>query len=103
MDTKRRANAVHAATATRELLALIERWQPDVMIAADDNASRYVIAPHFRDADVPVVMMTAYGTLEAAVQAMQEGAFHYVEKPVNTRTLLAILARAVGVATFAGQ
>ena len=55
MDTKRRANAVHAANVTRELLALIERWQPHVMIAADDNASRYVIAPHFRDAELPVV------------------------------------------------
>ncbi len=41
-----------------------------------------------------VVMMTAHGTLDTAVSAMQEGAFHYVEKPVNTPTLLAVLERA---------
>jgi DNA-binding NtrC family response regulator len=47
------------------------------------------------DADVVLLVMTAYGSLDVAVEAMQEGAFHYVEKPVNTRTLLAVLQRAV--------
>ena len=42
-----------------------------------------------------VLLMTAYGTLEVAVSAMQAGAFHYVEKPVNTPTLIAMLHRAV--------
>ena len=48
-----------------------------------------------REAGAVVVMMTAHGTLDTAVTAMQEGAFHYVEKPVNNRTLLAVLHRAV--------
>ena len=42
-----------------------------------------------------VVVMTAFGSLETAVSAMRGGAFHYVEKPVNTPTLLAVLRRAV--------
>lgn len=32
---------------------------------------------------MPVILFTAYGTIEAAVKALKEGAFHYLEKPVN--------------------
>ena len=48
-----------------------------------------------RDPQCVVVVMTAYGSVDVAVSAMQEGAFHYVEKPVNNRALLALLRRAV--------
>ncbi|OED38805.1 hypothetical protein AB833_18275 [Chromatiales bacterium (ex Bugula neritina AB1)] len=43
---------VQAATRVVEL---IDQWKPDVVIASDDIAARYVIAPHFRDKDVPIV------------------------------------------------
>ncbi len=36
------------------------------------------IYPH-----MPVILFTAYGTIEAAVKALKEGVFHYLEKPVN--------------------
>lgn len=42
-----------------------------------------------------VVMVTAYGSKDRAVEAMRRGAFHYVEKPVNKRTLLAVIETAV--------
>ena len=32
---------------------------------------------------MPVILFTAYGTIEAAVKALKEGVFHYLEKPVN--------------------
>jgi len=48
-----------------------------------------------RDPTTVVLLMTAYGALDVAVTAMQAGAFHYVEKPVNTPTLIAVLRRAV--------
>ncbi len=35
------------------------------------------------DPDVPVVMLTAHGSVEHAVQTMQAGAFHYAGKPFN--------------------
>ncbi|MGW8273359.1 MAG: response regulator, partial [Thermodesulfovibrionales bacterium] len=37
-----------------------------------------------KDADVPVVMITAFGTIESAVEAMRRGAFNYLTKPVNS-------------------
>ena len=32
---------------------------------------------------MPVILFTAYGTIDAAVKALKEGAFYYLEKPLN--------------------
>ena len=45
--------------------------------------------------DVPVVLITAHGTLETAVEAMRAGAYDFVTKPVELETLCAAMARAV--------
>ncbi len=44
---------------------------------------------------VPVIMLTAYGTIEKAVEAMKQGAFMYVAKPVNPDQLLTVTREAV--------
>ncbi len=41
------------------------------------------------------IMMTAYGSIDNAVQAMQAGAYHYVTKPVNLDELELVLQRAL--------
>ncbi len=45
--------------------------------------------------DISVVMMTAYGTVEDAVQAMKLGAFDYLTKPVNLDELVVIVQKAL--------
>ncbi len=45
--------------------------------------------------DLPVVMMTAYGTVEKAVKAMQLGAFNFILKPFQNETLKQIVDKAV--------
>ena len=45
--------------------------------------------------DLPVVMMTAYGTVEKAVEAMQLGAFNFILKPFQNETLKQIVEKAV--------
>ncbi len=47
-----------------------------------------------KDADVPVILMTAQATLQTAVQAVNEGAFYYIQKPFRNDELIAILRRA---------
>ena len=37
------------------------------------------------DPTVPVIIMTAFGAIESAVEAMRRGAFHYVTKPFELR------------------
>jgi two-component system response regulator HydG len=46
------------------------------------------------DPDVPVILMTAQATLQTAVQAVNEGAFYYIQKPFRNDELIAILRRA---------
>jgi CheY-like chemotaxis protein len=52
---------------------------------------------------LPVVVMTAWGSVEGAVEAMRRGARDYVEKPWENQRLLAIAARAGGARPRAPQ
>ncbi|MBI3269869.1 MAG: sigma-54-dependent Fis family transcriptional regulator [Planctomycetes bacterium] len=47
------------------------------------------------DPDVQVLMITAYGTWQAAVEAMRLGAFDFVRKPFDNREIRAAVARAL--------
>ena len=47
------------------------------------------------DPEMPVILMTAYGTIRDAVSAMKGGAYDYLEKPVDTDHLLALVRRAL--------
>ena len=44
--------------------------------------------------DTEVVLMTAYGTVETAVQAMREGAYDFVEKPLKKMTIVKTVRKA---------
>lgn len=47
------------------------------------------------DSSIAAVVLTAHGTVEAAVQAMRQGAFDFVEKPFHKDVLLMTLKRAL--------
>src|ERR1041384_6460337 len=47
------------------------------------------------DAEVPVVLMTAYGSIDEAVQAMKDGAHDFLQKPVDSNHLLLLVERAL--------
>ncbi len=47
------------------------------------------------DSQMPVIVMTAFGTIEEAVRAMKEGAADFLTKPVDTEHLLLLLERAI--------
>src|SRR5437764_1779152 len=47
------------------------------------------------DATIPVLLMTAFGTIEEAVEAMKQGAFDFVPKPIDISHLLLLINRAV--------
>jgi len=45
--------------------------------------------------DTPVIVITAYGSIDSAVEAMKSGAYHYLTKPVNKDVLLHTLDQAL--------
>jgi len=67
MNTKYIRDESDIAAIVKKALTFIDKHQPDVLVAADDNASKYIIEPHFKNGDIPVVYLginldaSAYG------------------------------------------
>jgi DNA-binding NtrC family response regulator len=55
------------------------------------------------DPATPVILMTAFGTIRDAVSAMREGAYDYLEKPVDNDHLLALVQRAIAHRSLADE
>ena len=55
MDTKRNTSDEFKKAAALKAKAEIEAFKPDVVIAADDNASKFLIEPYFKNAKLPFV------------------------------------------------
>ncbi|MBI4747937.1 MAG: sigma-54-dependent Fis family transcriptional regulator [Acidobacteria bacterium] len=47
------------------------------------------------DPDLPVIILTAYGSIDEAVQAMKDGALDFLQKPVDSEHLLLVVGRAI--------
>jgi two-component system response regulator AtoC len=57
-------------------------------------------AAHAAAPDTPVIMLTAYGTVETAVQAMHKGAFDYLLKPFDAGEMEVRIARALALRRY---
>jgi DNA-binding NtrC family response regulator len=106
--------------STRELFAeLLQRWGYEVDETADGHGALKIAAETHPDViisdlvmpkldglalvralreeqpDTPVVIITGKGTIDAAVEAVREGVFDFVEKPLDPARLKVILQRAL--------
>src|SRR5260370_3964882 len=50
--------------------------------------------PKLADASIPVLLLTAYGSIDEAVTAMKEGAFDFLQKPIDLDHLKLLVQRA---------
>ena len=55
MDTKRNPDEGYIKAEALKAKAEIERYKPDLIIACDDNASKYLIEPFYKNHSIPVV------------------------------------------------
>lgn len=55
MDTKRNADEAFVLQAADDAKQVIEAFQPDIVIGTDDNVSKYLIMPHYKDAELPFI------------------------------------------------
>jgi len=56
-----------------------------------------------RHRDTLFILMTAYGTVESAVEAMKQGAYDYLTKPVDLKRLRAVVERAIEFQTLVAE
>ncbi|MFZ5447920.1 MAG: sigma-54-dependent transcriptional regulator [Thermodesulfobacteriota bacterium] len=47
------------------------------------------------DPDMPIIVITAYGTIETAEEAIQKGAYDFITKPFRKETILITIKRAL--------
>jgi DNA-binding NtrC family response regulator len=81
-----------ASTGEQGLLRIGERPFDLVLLdlaLPDRNGMEVLSEVRLRDPQLPVVMITAYGTVENAVKAMQGGAANFIQKPWDNEKLLA--------------
>lgn len=90
-----------AATAA-EGLAMVRERGPDVVVLdlqlPDRTGLEVFREIKVLDAKRPVIFITAHGTTETAIEAMKQGAFDYLVKPVDLDYLSQIIARAFDAA-----
>src|SRR5438132_14434535 len=87
-----------AAQGGKRGLELMEQSSPDIILTdirmPAVTGVEILAAARTSMPDVPVILMTAQATLQSAMQAVNEGAFYYIQKPFRNDELIAILKRA---------
>ncbi|HZJ00496.1 MAG TPA: sigma-54 dependent transcriptional regulator [Gemmatimonadaceae bacterium] len=90
--------AAHVAFGGKQGIDQIAAIQPDIIISDIRMPSvgglDVLSAAKAHDPDMPVILMTAQASLQSAISAVNDGAFHYVQKPFQNDALVAIVKRA---------
>ena len=87
---------VDEADSCRKTLEIFQTSRPDAAVIdymlPDGNALDLLPRLKEIDATAPLIVLTAYGSIELAVRAVKEGAEHFLTKPVELQALLVILS-----------
>ena len=98
----RREHTCSVVTSVEAALAHLSASRPDLILLdlrlGNDDGIEFLQEIRELDNTLPVVMMTAYGSIESAVSAMKAGAIDYVQKPIDLDQLALIVTRALGEA-----
>jgi DNA-binding NtrC family response regulator len=101
LDVRLRAMGCDVATAAdgREALAAIQHEVPALMLLDLQmprmGGMELLRALRKGGVDLPVIVITAYGSIEAAVEAMKEGAFDFLPKPFDPKHLEIVVHKAL--------
>src|SRR5205809_2207252 len=96
---ERQEHAVIEARDQPEAVRMLQQSQPALVLSdlrlPDGDGFGVLRASKEIDPDVPVIVMTAYGSIEDAVAAMKEGALDFLAKPIDPDHLLLLVTRAL--------
>ena len=96
---ERPGHTVIEARDQPEAVRLMQQSQPSLVLSdlrlPEGDGFGVLRASKEIDPDVPVIVMTAYGSIEDAVAAMKEGALDFLAKPVDPDHLMLLVSRAL--------
>lgn len=99
MTLQRAGMTVFAAADGTAALDMVAKKRPDAIVTdlkmPNMTGIELIEKVHAIDEDLPVVLMTAFGTIETAVKAMKLGAFDYITKPFEGDELVIAIKRAI--------
>lgn len=82
-----------------EALRALEREPVDLvltdLVMPGMTGEELIDAVHARNPGLPILLTSAYGSIQTAVDAIKKGAYYYFEKPVDKARLLIIIERAI--------
>jgi len=88
---------VVAADSAEQAIMMLGRQPIDIVVSdiqmGEMNGLALLKAIKAKDANLPVLLMTAYATIDDAVQAMRDGATDYLSKPFAPEVLLNLVGR----------
>jgi two-component system nitrogen regulation response regulator NtrX len=96
-ETRQAANAdqaIAAFRARRPALVILDIWLQNSRL----DGLGILSALHGEEPRVPCVMISGHGNIETAVQAIQQGAYDFIEKPFKSDRLLLVVSRALEAA-----
>ena len=79
----------------------LDRFGPDVDLVLldyrlpDSDGLRILKKMKAVQPDVPIILLTAFSSIETAVEAMKHGAYHYANKPFNLEEIALLVAKAL--------
>jgi two-component system nitrogen regulation response regulator GlnG len=90
---------LQTATTAAEGLAAIQHQSPDVVVLdihlPDASGLDTFLRIRSYDARLPVILITGHGTTDLAIEAMKEGAYEYLLKPLELADLRQLIDRAI--------
>src|ERR1044072_6806771 len=89
------AEADDARAALNEIANSRHRLVLTALRMPNGSGLDVVRAARAADADVPVIVMTAFGSIDEAVQAMKDGAHDFLQKPFDSNHLILLVGRAL--------
>ncbi|HSN67932.1 MAG TPA: sigma-54 dependent transcriptional regulator, partial [Thermoanaerobaculia bacterium] len=90
---------VLSAASAEEGLSLLDREEVDLiildMMLPGMSGAEALRVVKETDPDIPVVIITAYSSIDGAIDAMKRGAFHYIPKPFKNEEVILTVNKAL--------
>lgn len=88
---------VRCAEGVKEGLEVMEEFHPDVILLdnrlGSDTGLTHIGEFRNLDEDIMIILMTAYGSIQNAVEAMKLGVSHYIQKPFDLEEIDLVIRR----------
>ncbi len=91
--------SIHIANSKDEAIKKLKLFRFQIVISdfvmPNGNGLELLESCKKLDSDVQFIMVTAFGSIENAVEALKNGAFHYLTKPIQIDELLIVIKKAL--------